>query len=89
MGIVIPPEIVSGLVSGAAQGIVGLAGQGGGVLANITAALGLAKAPAATVQTVPTDTALSMASSAWAKLTPDVQQILVAANPHGIHLTAG
>jgi hypothetical protein len=75
-------------VEGGASGLVGVAAQGGGVLTALNQALGLAKAPAA-AQVVPSDTALSMPMSAWNGMSKDTQSLMVAANPHGIHLTVG
>jgi hypothetical protein len=93
MAIVIPPAIVDALVSGAASAAIGGLSQGTGILSAINSALGLVKAPASAAASgtapviTPSSQALSMPATAWSKLSPDVQSI--AANPQGIHLTAG
>ena len=89
MSIVIPASIIDALVSGAASSVLSGGLMGSGPLAAINAALGLTKAAPAAVAQTPAETALSMPASAWAKLSPDTQSIMVAANPQGIHLTAG
>ena len=97
MGIVVPPALIQGLIEGGASAAAGLAAPS--LLSNLAATLGLAK-PVATATpavntglapavTTPSATALSFPQSSWTKLSTDTQAVLLAANPQGIHLTAG